>query len=84
VSVEDLASLQRDTLSLSALTLKTALIGAIRDSGATVLAPGMVFHVPQTLRLEGEIPLAISETVLIGESGPEILTNFKPRDLVVV
>jgi Xaa-Pro dipeptidase len=56
----------------------------LRDSGATVLAPGMVFHVPQTLRLEGEIPLAISETVLIGESGPEILTNFKPRDLVVV
>ena len=56
----------------------------LRDSGTTVLSPGMVFHVPQTLRLEGEIPLAISETVLIGESGPEILTNFKPRDLVVV
>jgi Xaa-Pro aminopeptidase len=56
----------------------------LRDSGTTVLAPGMVFHVPQTLRLEGEMPLAISETVLIGESGPEILTNFKPRDLVVV
>jgi Xaa-Pro dipeptidase len=56
----------------------------LRDSGTTVLAPGMVFHVPQTLRLDGEIPLAISETVLVGESGPEILTQFRPRDLVVV
>jgi Xaa-Pro dipeptidase len=56
----------------------------LRDSGTTVLAPGMVFHVPQTLRLEGEIPLAISETVLVGEAGPEILTQFRPRDLVVV
>ena len=56
----------------------------MRDSGTTVLAPGMVFHVPQTLRLDGEIPLAISETVLVTESGPEILTRFQPRDLVVV
>jgi len=56
----------------------------LRDSGTTVLAPGMVFHVPQTLRLDGEIPLAISETVLVTESGPEILTRFQPRDLVVV
>jgi Xaa-Pro dipeptidase len=56
----------------------------LRDSGDTVLSAGMVFHVPQTLRLDGEIPLAISETVLIGESGPQILTGFEPRDIVVV
>jgi Xaa-Pro dipeptidase len=56
----------------------------MRDSGTTRLEPGMVFHMPQTLRLDGEIPLAISETVLVGESGPEILTRFQPRDLVVV
>jgi len=42
VSVEDLAALQRDTLSLSALTLKTALIGAIRDSGAAEASPALL------------------------------------------
>jgi penicillin amidase len=34
LSVEDLALLQRDTLSRAALALKTVLIAAIRDSGA--------------------------------------------------
>ena len=50
----------------------------------TVLEPGMVFHLPQTMRVGDNAPSAISETVLITESGCEVLTDFAPRDLVVV
>ena len=50
----------------------------------TVLEPGMVFHLPQAMRVGGSAPTAVSETVLITESGCEVLTDFVPRDLIVV
>ena len=50
----------------------------------TVLESGMVFHLPQTMRVDGSAPSAISETVLITASGCEVLTDFAPRDLIVV
>ena len=55
----------------------------LKRDDPTVLRPGMVFHVPQTLRLEGEAPVAISETLLVTEEGREVLTDF-PRELIVV
>ena len=60
--------------------------GAFLDLKAgdpTVLLPGMVFHVPQTVRMPGEMPVAISETVLVTATGSEVLTDF-PRSLVLV
>jgi len=42
LSIEDLAQLQRDTLSLSSLALKTALIAAIRESGAARRSPDFI------------------------------------------
>jgi Xaa-Pro dipeptidase len=49
----------------------------------TILEPGMVFHVPQTIRMPGALPVSISETVLVTDQGNEVLTNF-PRKLMVV
>ena len=60
--------------------------GAILDlkrDDPTVLEPGMTFHVPQALRVDGEKPVAFSDTVLVTESGPEVLTRF-PHELSVV
>ena len=50
----------------------------------SVLEPGMVFHLPQAMRVGDNPPTAISETVLITESGCEVLTSFSPRDLIVL
>lgn len=56
----------------------------LKTNDPTVLQPGMVFHVPQSLRLPGEAPVAISETVLVTDAGHEVLTNFSPRKLIVL
>ena len=55
----------------------------LKEDDRTVLVPGMVFHVPQSLRLEGSPPAAVSETVLVTPGGREVLTTF-PRHLIVV
>ncbi|MBR1165237.1 M24 family metallopeptidase [Bradyrhizobium elkanii] len=47
----------------------------------TPLQPGMVFHVCPGARLSERAQIAFSETVLITETGPEILTNT-PRTLI--
>ena len=47
-----------------------------------VLEPGMVFHTPRTIRRYGEQTAIVSETILITEKGPRILTAGAPRDLV--
>jgi Xaa-Pro dipeptidase len=59
--------------------------GAVLDlsqGNPTVLQPGMVFHIPQPYRVAGEQTVATSETVLVTQTGREVLTNF-PRQLVV-
>ncbi len=55
----------------------------LKPGETTELRPGMVFHVPPTMRLPGEAPIAISETVLITEDGREVLTDYR-RELIVV
>jgi Xaa-Pro dipeptidase len=55
----------------------------LREGDRTVLRPGMVFHVPQTCRVEGYPPAGVSETVLVTETGHEVLTRFR-RELLVV
>jgi Xaa-Pro dipeptidase len=56
---------------------------ALKEEDQTVLQPGMVFHIPQTVRVDGYPPAGFSETVLVTPSGHEILTSF-PRELIVV
>ena len=55
----------------------------LKAGDETPLRPGMVFHIPQTLRLEGEAPVAISETVVVTERGRSVVTEY-PRDLIVI
>jgi Xaa-Pro dipeptidase len=54
----------------------------LKNGDPTVLEAGMVFHLPVTLRVPGEAPLALSETVLVTETGREVLTHFAPRTLI--
>lgn len=42
----------------------------------TTLQPGMVFHLPVALRFEGRHGVAVSETVVITETGNEVLTKL--------
>ncbi|MDR3514277.1 MAG: Xaa-Pro peptidase family protein [Azospirillaceae bacterium] len=49
---------------------------------ATVIEPGMVFHLPATLRRYGVWTVGASETVIVTEHGVEVLSNL-PRSLVV-
>jgi Xaa-Pro dipeptidase len=55
----------------------------VLEGDRTLLRPGMVFHLPQTCRAEGYPPAAASETVLVTETGHEVLTRFR-RELLVV
>ena len=55
----------------------------LKAGDETVLEPGMAFHIPQTLRLKGEAPVALSETVIVTEQGRSVVTDY-PRDLVVI
>jgi Xaa-Pro dipeptidase len=56
----------------------------LKDGDPTVLKPGMVFHLPQSLRRGDDVPVALSETVLVTETGNEVLTKFGRRRLIVV
>jgi Xaa-Pro dipeptidase len=47
------------------------------DGDTTVLEPGMVFHLPEVVRVPGEQLVAVSETVVITADGCSSLTNFQ-------
>ncbi len=53
----------------------------LRKGDRTPLEPGMVFHLPVALRDYGISCVGLSETVLITESGCEVLTSY-PRQLL--
>jgi Xaa-Pro dipeptidase len=55
----------------------------ITETSDLVLRPGMCFHATTSLRRAGEFGTALSETVLIGENGNEVLTGTE-RALRVV
>ncbi|WP_141703064.1 M24 family metallopeptidase, partial [Cereibacter johrii] len=46
------------------------------------LEPGMVFHLPATLRSYGDYTVGASETVIVTETGIEVLSNL-PRQMRV-
>lgn len=54
----------------------------LKPKDRRVLEPGMVFHIVPVLFKFGEFGLGFSETVLVTESGSEVLTGF-PRRLLV-
>ncbi|MEA2582058.1 MAG: Xaa-Pro dipeptidase, partial [Thermomicrobiales bacterium] len=54
----------------------------IKHGESFVLEPGMVFHCTTSLRDTAKYGTAFSETVLITDSGAEVLTEV-PRELVV-
>jgi Xaa-Pro dipeptidase len=54
----------------------------IKQGESFVLEPGMVFHCTTSLRDTAKYGTAFSETVLITDSGAEVLTEV-PRELVV-
>jgi Xaa-Pro dipeptidase len=49
----------------------------VREGEPGCFEPGMVFHLPMSLRDEGIAGVAFSETVLITEHGPEVLTHLE-------
>jgi Xaa-Pro dipeptidase len=49
---------------------------------ATVLEPGMVFHLPPALRVYSVAGVGCSETLVVTDGGAELLTGF-PRDLAI-
>ena len=55
----------------------------LADGDETVLEPGMVFHLPETVRRPEEPLVATSETILVTEEGCEQLTSFQ-RGLIQV
>lgn len=55
----------------------------LADDDQTVLEPGMVFHLPETVRRPEEPLVASSETVVVTENGCEPLTHFR-RGLIEV
>lgn len=46
------------------------------------IVPGMAFHSPTAFRAPGELGVAFSETWIMTDSGPEVLTEM-PRELLV-
>lgn len=55
-------------------------IASLQPDDRTPLEPGMVFHLPPAVRLP-ERCVGMSETVLVTETGHEVLTSF-PRELL--
>lgn len=49
---------------------------------AEILRPGMAFHLPATLRAYGEWTVGASETVIVTESGVDVLSDL-PRGITV-
>ena len=58
--------------------------GTVEKSRArkSPLEPGMVFHLPLSVRIYGRYGASFSETVAVTETGHEVLTNFE-RELFV-
>ncbi len=54
---------------------------SLKRDDPTVLMPGMVFHIPPALRIPGRVGVGFSETVLVTDSGREVITRF-PRELI--
>jgi Xaa-Pro dipeptidase len=44
---------------------------------------GMVFHVPVALRRHGRYGIGMSDTILVTDKGPEILTHHLSRDIAI-
>jgi len=55
-------------------------IVSLRRDDPTKLLPGMVFHMPPALRAFQRLCVGMSETVLVTDSGCEVLTHH-PRSL---
>ncbi len=53
------------------------------DGSNEVLKPGMTFHIPRVLRVPGLMAAGFSETILVTETGCEVLTPHR-RELRVV
>jgi Xaa-Pro aminopeptidase len=58
-------------------------IVSLRRDDPRLLEPGMVFHMPPALRAFQRLCVGMSETVLVSESGCDVLTD-RPRRLHVV
>jgi Xaa-Pro dipeptidase len=56
-------------------------IASLRAGDQMPLEPGMAFHLPPAVRLPGETVYGVSETVVVTDSGCEVLTHF-PRRLI--
>ena len=52
---------------------------SLQKDDPTVLKPGMTFHMPPALREYGKYGFGASETVLVTESGCEVLTTLPDR-----
>jgi Xaa-Pro dipeptidase len=48
-------------------------VASLREDDTTVLVPGMCFHIPIALRRYGEAGVGFSETVVVTETGAEVL-----------
>lgn len=48
-------------------------VASLREDDTTVLLPGMCFHIPIALRRYGEAGVGFSETVVVTETGAEVL-----------
>jgi Xaa-Pro dipeptidase len=54
-------------------------IASLKEDDATVLRPGMCFHIPIAMRIYGEAGVGFSHTVHVTETGVEVLTRHPPR-----
>jgi Xaa-Pro dipeptidase len=55
----------------------------LKENDRTVIEAGMTFHMPMSLRADGELAVAVSESVLVTKTGCEVLTKY-PRELLEV
>lgn len=58
-------------------------IGFIHVGSDLVLQPGMTFHLPIGIRVPGRYGISLSESILITETGCDVLTGM-PRELTVL
>jgi Xaa-Pro dipeptidase len=49
----------------------------LKEGDATPLVPGMVFHIPSSIRVSGRQSVGVSETVLVTGQGHEVLTSVE-------
>ncbi|MDT3427651.1 Xaa-Pro dipeptidase [Paenibacillus forsythiae] len=57
-------------------------IMSLQRDDSRVLMPGMVFHIPPALRVPNRYGVGFSETILVTETGCEVLTKL-PRELTI-